>query len=262
MELPRSSEDVMDYLKGMANYMKPKPSYYITVSGKNSTIQTTFTPPLTFPEDCQYEMACSGVETYYSFPNIDGKNNKLQISLDKGKTWIQLELVTGCYEIEAINTSLKKLIKEKGASKDVELCLAPNKNTLQSILTLKNVWISFSDGEKGSLRTVLGFDAKVYKDGIHESEHTVNILRVNSIIIHCDIITLSRKNGIASPIIYSFFPNVSPGQKIVDRPKNLIYLPLTLSVISQMTVWLTDQNDEPLDIRGEELTITFHIRAC
>ena len=207
-------------------------------------------------------MACCGVETYYTFPNIDGKNNKLQISFDKGKTWIQLELATGCYEIEAINTSLKRLIKEKGASKDVELCLAPNKNTLQSILTLKNVWISFSDGEKGSLRTVLGFDAKVYKDGIHESEHTVNILRVNSIIIHCDIITLSRKNGIASPIIYSFFPNVSPGQKIVDRPKNLIYLPLTLSVISQMTVWLTDQNDEPLDIRGEELTITFHIRAC
>ena len=262
MELPRSSKDVMDYLKGMAYYMKPKPSYYITVSEKHSTIQTTFTPPLTFPEDCQYEMACSGVETYYSFPNIDGKNNKLQISLDKGKTWIQLELTTGCYEIEAINTSLKKLIKEKDASKDVELCLAPNKNTLQSILTLKNVWISFSDGEKGSLRTVIGFDAKVYKDGIHESEHTVNILRVNSIIIHCDIITLSRKNGIASPIIYSFFPNVSPGQKIVDRPKNLIYLPLTLSVISQMTVWLTDQNDEPLDIRGEELTITFHIRAC
>ena len=114
-------------------------------------------------------------------------------------------------------------------------------------------------GDKGSLRSVLGFDEKIYKDGTHESEHIVNILRV---ILHCDVISLSRKNGIDSPIIYSFFPNVSPGQKIVDRPKKLIYLPLTLSVISQMTVWLTDQDDEPLDIRGEELTITLHIRAC
>ena len=262
MELPSSSEDVMEYLKGIAYHMKPKPSYYITVSGKNSTIQTTFTPPLIFPDNCQYEMACCGVETYYSFPNIDERNNKLQISLDEGKNWLLLELPTGCYEIDAINSTLKRILKEKKAGKEVELCLVPNKNTLQSILTLKNVWIYFENGDKGSLRTVLGFDAKVYKDGIHESEHTVNILRINSIILHCDVISLSRKNGIASPIIYSFFPNVSPGQKIVDRPKNLIYLPLSLSVISQMTVWMTDQNDEPLDIRGEELTITFHIRAC
>ena len=257
-----SSREVVGYLKDISNHYKPKPSYYITVSGKDSKIQTTFNPPLSFPNDCHYEIACCGVETYYTFPNIDAKNNKVQISLDKGKEWIQLELATGCYEIEAINTVLNRLIKEKGAKKEVDLCLSPNTSTLQSILTLKNIWINFGDGDKGSLRSVLGFDEKIYKDGTHESEHIVNILRVNSIIVHCDVITLSRKNGIASPIIYSFFPNVSPGQKIVDRPKNLIYLPLTLSVISQMTVWLTDQKDEALDIRGEELTITFHIKAC
>ena len=42
----------------------------------------------------------------------------------------------------------------------------------------------------------------------------------------------------------------------------VIYLPVTLNVISQMTCWLTDQQGKALDLRGEEVTITFHIKAC
>ena len=260
METSSTREEVVGYLKSIAYHTEPKPSYYVTVSGQTSSIQTIFNPPLFFSQGCRYEIACCGLETYYSFPNIDEKNNKIQISIDQGKNWIQIVIPIGCYEIKAINSILKRLIKEKGGKVE-DLDLIPNRNTFQSILTLKDIWVDFS-GEQGSLRSVLGFDPKIYRDGRHESEHIVNILRVNSIIIHCDVIKLSRKNGIASPIIYNFFPNVGPGQKIVDKPKNLIYLPLTLSIISQMTVWLTDQSGEPLDLRGEELTITFHIRAC
>ena len=47
-----------------------------------------------------------------------------------------------------------------------------------------------------SLRTVLGFEAKKYtKVGTYESENIVNILNVNSILVHCDIIEGSRVNG-------------------------------------------------------------------
>ena len=81
-----SREEVVGYLKNIANHIEPKPCYYITVSGNQSTIHTTFTPPLSFPPDCGYEMACCGVETYFSFPNIDSTNNKVQISRTKGKS--------------------------------------------------------------------------------------------------------------------------------------------------------------------------------
>ena len=234
------------------------------MSGNASLIQTNFNPPLIFPSECHYEIACCGVETYYSFPNINENNNKVQISFDKGVNWILLEIPKGCYEIKAINTVLRRLIKNQRSDKEDYLCLIPNKNTFQSVLTLKKLWVNFK-GAEGSLRTVLGFDEKIYRDdngGRHESEHIVNILRVNSILIHCDVVKFSRRNGIAAPIIYNFFPNVPPGFKIVDRPRNLIYLPLTLNVISQMSCWLTDQEGKALDMRGEEVTITFHIKAC
>ena len=63
-----------------------------------------------------------------------------------------------------------------------------------------------------------------------------------------------------APVIYNFSPNASPGEKIDSQPQHLIYVPLTMSVIPSMTAWVTDQNGKILDLRGEHLTLTFHIR--
>ena len=260
METSSKLEVVEDYLKSIADHTEAKPSFSIIVSDNSAKIQTTFSPSLNFPDGCNYEMALCSLETYYSFPNIDASNNSLKVSLNKGVSWTLIRIPIGCYEIEAINAEVKRLIVKAGGKKD-DVTIAPNENTLQCILILKsNIEIDFN--EDNSLRSVLGFEAKKYKTGRHESEKVVNIMRVNSIMVHCNIIGASRLNGQQRPIIYSFFPNVGPGEKIVTRPKNLIYLPITLSVISQMTCWLTDQEDKLINLRGEELTITFHIKAC
>ena len=98
--------------------------------------------------------------------------------------------------------------------------------------------------------------------GLHESENLVNILSVNSILVHFDFIECSRLNRVEAPVIYNFFPDVAPGDKIVVTPLHLIYIPLTLNIISHMTCWLTDQNGKELDLCGEEVTITFHVKVC
>ena len=112
---------------------------------------------------------------------------------------------------------------------------------------------------KNSIREVLGFNAKIYSNARNVSEHTVKIMRVNSILVHTNLIGSSYLNGSQQPIIYSFFPDALVGEKIIERPNQLIYLPVSLDVIRQMTAWLTDQNQQPLDLRGEKLTIKFHI---
>ena len=60
--------------------------------------------------------------------------------------------------------------------------------------------------------------------------------------------------GTQAPIAYNFFPNAAPGQKILEAPHNLIYLPVTVDVISTLSVWLADQHGCLL-----ELTIRFHL---
>ena len=121
-----------------------------------------------------------------------------------------------------------------------------------------------------SLRTVLGCDAKSYKATRgkiferFESEHSVQIMTINSILIHCDLVGGSYLNGRRAPIIHSFFPLADPGDKIVEKPVEYIYiyLPISSDVIRHMTVWLTDQNQNLLDLGEETLTIKFHLRSC
>ena len=252
----------VEYLKKLVEHSEPKPSFHVISTGKSSKLKTIFNPPLTFPEGaCSYEMALIRLESYYSFPNIKSTNNAVRISLNNGKDWKLIEIPIGCYEIKAINTELQRLIVSVGGKAD-QIVIKPNVNTLKCILEIKEQSYQIDFRTKNSLRSILGFDPKIYKHGRYEGEQLVNILNVNSILVNCDIIGASRVNGKEAPVIHNFFPNVAPGEKIVETPKNLIYVPITLNVISQMTVWVTDQRGEVLDLRGEELTITFHIKSC
>ena len=88
----------------------------------------------------------------------------------------------------------------------------------------------------------------------------VNILTINSILVNIDIISGTYVNGSTQSIIYSFFPNVSPGYKIIENPHNLRYLPITSDPIHSITVWLTDQNGNELNLREENLSMPFHLR--
>ena len=78
--------------------------------------------------------------------------------------------------------------------------------------------------------------------------------------VHCTIIHSSYMLGTQAPVAYNFFPNAAPGQTILEAPHNLIYIPVTADVISTLLVWLTDQHGDLLYLRGEELTIRFHLR--
>ena len=77
--------------------------------------------------------------------------------------------------------------------------------------------------------------------------------------MNVDVIDGSYVNGRTQNTIYSFFPNVSPGHKIVENLKNLVYLPVILDKINKMETVVTDQNGKQLNLRGGNLTIRYHL---
>ena len=110
------------------------------------------------------------------------------------------------------------------ANEEFYVKILANPITLKAILKIYNNYqVNFKSGN--SLRKLLGFNSITYSAS-QESERVVDILSVNSILVNLDIISGSYVNGIARPTIYSFFPNVSPGHKIVENPKTVIYLPI------------------------------------
>ena len=148
-------------------------------------------------------------------------------------------LPTGCYEL---NAEIKRI---RGNS---HIIILPNVNTLQCIWTVVGAKCKVSFDVPNSLASVLGFKQDiVYGVGRHAG--------VNSILVHCNIIHSSYTRGTQAPVVYNFFPNAAPRQKILEVPHNLIYHPVTVDVILTLPVWLTDQDGELLDLRGKKLII-------
>lgn len=243
----------------------PKHSFYILISDKNTRIRTRFNPLIQLDKTKSYEMALVSLETYYSFPNIDATNNNFRYSPDNGATWVDINIPEGSYEITDINDYIQRLMKDNGhydiTNDAYYISIEPNNNTLKAVVNIKAPYkVDFTTAN--SIRTVLGFNSQIYSSGYNESENIVNILSVNSLRVTSDVIGSSYRNGGTENIIYSFFPNVGPGYKIVQEPLNLIYLPVTLNTISSMETKLVDQNGKLINLRGEELSIRFHIRQA
>ena len=199
-----------EYLKKISKNTSPKPSFQIVLTGVGSRLNTSFSPPLNFEKGCKFEIALSSLETYYSFPNIDETNNKLKIKI-KSKFY-NIVIPIGCYELSGINEEIQRQVVMNGGNKD-DVLILPNNNTFHSVLYLKNnTEVDFN--VLCSLNNILGFEAKLYKEKYQESEGLVNIMRVNDVLVHCDLVGSSYINGKLSPVLYSFFPGVSPGEKL------------------------------------------------
>ena len=241
---------------------KSKSSFLITLTGQGSRLEKTFEPEISITAGCHYEIAFASLETYYSIPNINVTNNTLQVG-KRGQNWITISLDTGSYGLMDLNDEIGRKLTEVGMTKAVEF--KANYNTFKcSMIIQPGFAVNLSSGR--SINKVLGFEKKTYKATVKVkrfvSEHTVKILTVNSILVHCDLVGSSYLNGKRVPVIHSFFPLADPGDKIVEKPTEYIYLPISSDVIRHMSVWLTDQDQNLLDLREETLTVKFHLRSC
>ena len=227
------------------------------MSGMKSDFTTKYSPPISLDESKQYEAALLSIDLFNSIPNITNLNNVLKYSKDRGVTWVNIELDTGSYELSAISNEIQRLMVINGdydpnADSPYYIAITANLSELKSIVHISNDLYKIDFNVPNSISSVLGFTNETIGRGYNESPNIVNIIRVNSILVNLDIISGSYVNGSASPTIYSFYPYVSPGYKIVERPSlSLVFYPVSKKEINSMRVWLTDQNNGSIDLRGE-----------
>jgi len=182
-------------------------------------------------------------------------NNKFKYSDDKGKTWKRITFEKGAYEFKDIIAKIRREIQ----STDIDIDYY--KPTLQTILDISNEDYMVDFGIENSIGSALGFTNEKLSHGVHQSPNIIDIEKVNSIRVHCDIITGSYVNNKRSNVIYKFTPRVSPGYKIIEEPWTLRYLPVVKSPeINSIRLWLTDQNNKPIDLMGERIDIDIEIR--
>lgn len=222
-------------------------SFTITLSSTESILVANFFPPIYLNQN--YECGLIDFETYNSIPNVDETNNLFHID---NKV---ISLPTGSYEIDDIAKFIEEALKafESNIIDKFTVDLKPNNNTLQSEIKSTHL-IKFN--ESNSIGSLLGFSKRILEPDIkHTSDLPININKVTTVRIECNIIDGAYFNDKPVHVIHEFSPSVAPGYKISEVPNTVIFLPVNVQAITQIYIKLIDQDNNLINFRGENILI-------
>lgn len=232
-------------------------SITLTLSGNSSSLHASYYPEIVLDDRFQYMCALVDFNTYNSVPNVCD-NNKFHIKKEDG-TDMELVIPEGAYDaqeiIDLLNSELKK--------HNIILAIAVEIHTMKCILTSsENIEIDFT--AKNTIGHLLGFKSKKIRFSNEclevKSDHIIDIKHANVLRIDCNIATGSYINENSSHTIHEFYPTVGLGYKIVEVPRNLIYLPIVGETISHLNIKIVDENGKLVNFRGETITVRIHIK--
>lgn len=170
-------------------------------------------------------------------------------------------LDVGSYEFEELITHIQNKLKESHLDTHARVDISVDKRTLKCHLE-SNRTIVF-DSSKNTIGSLLGFKNGTLNVNIkHRSEGMANIMPTNVIRLETNITGGSYANDKRNRGLHEFYPSVGIGYKVVEKPKTVIYLPVSERCISQFIVRLVDQNGDLVDFRGETITLRIHIRRA
>ena len=89
-----------------------------------------------------------------------------------------------------------------------------------------------------------------------DEEDVPKLESVEVVLIHCNLVNNSYQQ--ASKVLFTFVPNKQFGQLIIISPHLLIMLKTPNGEFQSIQVWLTDQNNRPLEIE-DSVNITLII---
>ena len=199
-------------------------------------------------------MALANLSIYYTWKNIKSEynNNEFKIS---ATTWNdEFNLPDGSYSVSDIQDYFEYIIKKHetiGDNPPVRIYVNKTKNRIVFII---------KTGYKLELLTketmqLLGSSKKDI-DKNKEGEVVLKLETVEVVLVHCNLVNNCYQQ--ASKVLFTFVPNKLFGQLIIITPHSPTMLKTTNAEFSLTEIWLTDQNNRPLEIE-DDVNITLII---
>lgn len=258
------NDQSLEKLGEVSSILSTKESFYLTFNSNKTDFNYKFNTPLKLKSNRNYELALQYFSTSNYLVNITQYNNRFIYSIDNGANWITLLLDPGAYEYTNINSEIRRqMIEKKHADTKGEpfITIGAVLQTFKIYINISNPTYKVDFTQPKTFRSLLGFNSKILNSGYNISDSTAQITTVSSIQIHCDLIAGSFHNGKQSNILYSFPSYLVPsGYKMNVIPANMFYLPINRNIIDSISFRVTDDEENTLDFRGEEMSVAVHLR--
>lgn len=217
-----------------------------SLSGRGNTVSVDYFPAIELNSKYNYVLGLVGFYGCNSIRNIFEGNNRF---------YFQDRIITipsGSYEIQEIADYL-----QKRAHPD-KVVLQPNNNTLKCELSATGV-VDFTQAD--SIGRMLGFSSRILPENIlHESDLDVRVVDTTNINVECNITSGSYRNHSPSHTIFEFDIHVESGFRLVKEPSNVIYLPVSVPYIDNITLKLVNHRGQPIDFGEEEFSVLLELK--
>uniref|UniRef100_A0A1B0GD76 Uncharacterized protein n=1 Tax=Glossina morsitans morsitans TaxID=37546 RepID=A0A1B0GD76_GLOMM len=168
---------------------------------------------------------------------------------------VQLFIRKKFSDIADLITSKYHDMNEKGGILNIQV----NYNTVQTHIKSTIDPIYFD--KKQSIGSLLGFSKRKLQQGIeHYSDKTIDITKINTVMIECNIVSGSYINNVSAHTLHQFTLTVGPTYKIVEIPTNVIYLSINTRTINSIVLKVVDQSGNLINFRGEKISIRLHLK--
>lgn len=275
-------------------------SHWLTISGEGSSITQDYLYPIELDKNRQYEIGLRALYTYNNMPNVTEKNNSLHYTENGSEEIFTLpvgiyeftniasnieEHFTRSFTVESVRKarrrhnggvdidSKEELTERNPGETDEKIkntirkktvFLSVNRNTLQSkLLIQRDSGINIDFSKPNSIGSLLGFTttALLYPNIPYLSDKPISIFDVNVIQVECNLVSGSYVNNRRTHTLYEFYPTVQAGYKIMEVPSSIIYLPVSERYITHLSITLRSNRGDIIDLRGEELSVSLHLRS-
>ena len=189
-------------------------------------------------------LALANLSIYYTWKNVKSiyKNNKLKIS---APTWSQkFDLPDESCNIPEIQGYFEYIIKKhETIAETAPILIYANNIANRIVFKIKTGYKLELLSEEtmkllGSTRDTIDADKN--------SENVPRLENVEVVLVHCKLVNNSYQQH--SRVLFTFVPSKQYGQLISISPHSLIFLKTMNTDFSEIEVWFTDQNNNPLEI--------------
>jgi len=247
----------------------------LNVSADESTFDVEFSEPLSLPGEPTIKLLSAQV--YFNFPNIiTGVNDTLTYF------WRTSGIVTsgtstitfaqGLYSLAELDAEISRQVTNDTSNilLGEQISLVANNSTgkavnvlrLESSSTYDLIRVNWSTS---SIASILGFttDTTINRGTTDlrvsvEAANQATLNAVNAVRVHCTAANGSLVNGSSSDTLCEIPIDVNPGEQINYTPRisPRVPAPALSSNLNRMTVRLTDEKNQPINLNGEIFTVT------